>query len=58
MRKGKMWLLGGKTTWQWTDKEFDKASDKTISKASAEYRLRELNKKGDKKKLEKPQASM
>ena len=42
--KGK--ILGGKK--QWTHEKVEKASDETINKAYAEYKQRELNKKGEK----------
>ena len=41
---GKAYLLGSK----WTHERVDKASDETINKTYAEYKQRELNKKGEK----------
>ena len=41
---GKAYLLGSK----WTNERVDKASDETINKTYAEYKQRELNKKGEK----------
>ena len=41
---GKAYLLGSK----WTHEKVDKASDETINKTYAEYKQRELNKKGEK----------
>ena len=42
--RGKAHLLGHK----WTHERVDKASDETINKTYAEYKQRELNKKGEK----------
>ena len=44
MDKGKAYLLGS----NWTQGRADKASDETINKRCAEYKQRELNKKGEK----------
>ena len=50
--KGKAYLLRRK----WTQEKVDKSSDETINRKYAEYRQRELNKKGE--KLERPWANM
>ena len=42
--RGKVHLLEGK----WTQKKVDKARDKTINKTYAEYKQREITKKGEK----------
>ena len=42
--KGKAYLLRRK----WTQEKVDKSSDETINRKYAEYRQRELNKKGEK----------
>ena len=42
--KGKAHLLGHK----WTDERMNKASDEIINKTYADYKQRELNKKGEK----------
>ena len=42
--KGKAHLLGH----EWTHERVDKASDKIINKTYADYKQRELNKKGEK----------
>ena len=41
---GKTYLLGSK----WTQEKVDKTSDETINKTHAEYKLHELNEKGEK----------
>ena len=44
IRKGKAYLLGSK----WTQEKVDEASGKTINKAYALYKQRDLNEKGEK----------